>query len=201
MTASDPESALASESDLVRRLRAGEEAACDELVRSHGPRMLQAARRILGGDEDAEDAVQEAFFQGFRGLGEFAGTCRIGTWLHRIAINCALMRLRARRRRPEASIEELLPTFTADGHQARPVRWESPAAASESDEVRGIVRRRIGELPESYRTVIVLRDLEGLDTEETARLLDITPNAVKVRLHRARQALKTLLDPDLGSVH
>jgi RNA polymerase sigma-70 factor (ECF subfamily) len=112
-------------------------------------------------------------------------------------VNTALMKLRTRRRRPEESIEALLPGFLADGHHAeRFTAWTERAdQALARNETREAVRRHIDELPESFRTVLLLRDIEGLSTEETARLLETTTNAVKIRLHRARQALRTLLAP------
>jgi RNA polymerase sigma-70 factor (ECF subfamily) len=191
-----PDPAL-DEAALLGRLRARDEAAFEELVRKYLPRLLALARRIVGNDEDARDVVQDGFFSAFRHLDRFAGDARLSTWLHRIVVNTALMKLRTRRRKPEESIEPLLPAFLADGHHAEKfTAWNIPADALLSrKETRQAVRRRIDELPESFRTVLLLRDIEGLSTEETARLLEMTPNAVKIRLHRARQALRTLLAP------
>lgn len=185
------------EKALLDRLRRGEEAAFTELVRSQGGRMLAVARRMLRSDEDASDAVQEAFASAFRGLDRFAGDARLSTWLHRIVVNACLMKLRTRRRRPEEPIEELLPGFLEDGHHAAPAApWRADADASlEDEETRALVRSAIDRLPDDYRTVLVLRDIEDLDTGETARALGLTTSAVKTRLHRARQALRTLLDP------
>jgi RNA polymerase sigma-70 factor (ECF subfamily) len=188
------------EGALLARLRAGEQAAYEELVRSCGARMLATARRLLPTEEDAKDAVQEAFLQAYRALPGFSGDSRLSTWLHRIVVNAALMKLRSRRRRPEQSIEALLPSFDETGHRvAADERPQSLADAEiESAEVRAVVRRCIALLPESYRTVLVLRDLEELDTEQTAAALGTSIEAVKMRLHRARQALKTLLERELA---
>ena len=188
------------ESKLLARLRANDEVAFEEFVRTYSPRLFVVARRIVGNEEDARDVIQEAFLSAFRSLDRFAGDARLSTWLHRIVINTALMKLRRWRRKPEESIETLLPTFQSDGHHAeRFAAWTEPADRSLSrKETRAAVRRHIDELPESFRTVLLLRDIEGLSTEETARLLETTPNAVKIRLHRARQALRTLLAPDFG---
>lgn len=188
------------ESSLLAQLRSGDEAAFETLVRTYSPRLLALARRIVGSDEEARDVIQDAFLSAFRSLARFQGDARLSTWLHRIVVNTALMKLRTRRRRPEESIEPLLPAFLADGHYAEKFSaWSEPADVMLArDEVRALVRKRIDELPESFRTVLVLRDIEGLDTEETARVLDTTPNAVKIRLHRARQALRTLLAPHFG---
>jgi RNA polymerase sigma-70 factor (ECF subfamily) len=117
--------------------------------------------------------------------------------LHRIVVNSALMKLRERRRKPEESIEDLLPTFAADGHQASESRDWSDAVLERKESAR-IVREAIARLPEQHRAVLVLRDLEERDTAEAAELLGTTPNVVKVRLHRARQALRTLLDREFG---
>ena len=191
--------ATSDEGTLVARLRAGEETAFEELVRTHGGRMLSVARRLLRDPDEAQDAVQDAFLSAFRSLEKFEGGARLSTWLHRIVVNAALMKLRTRRRKPETSIEELLPRFLEDGHQAQPaVAWKLPAdQALERAQLGELVRRRIDELPETYRTVLLLRDVEDLDTAETAEFLGIAPNAVKTRLHRARQALRTLLDAEL----
>jgi RNA polymerase sigma-70 factor (ECF subfamily) len=182
---------------LVERLRRGDGAAFEELLRAHAGRLLAVARRLLANEEDARDTVQDALLSAFRSIDRFDGQAALGTWLHRIVVNAALTRLRSRRRRPERPIEDLLPTFLDDGHQARPPRdWPDPSAALQREETRSAVRRHIEELPDDYRVVLLLRDIEELDTEETARLLGLTPGAVKTRLHRARQALRTLLEPE-----
>lgn len=182
---------------LLLRLRAGEDEAFEELVRTYGSRLLAVTRRMLPTEEDARDAVQDAFLSAFRSLDRFEGHARLYTWLHRIAVNAALMRLRTRRRKPEEPLDPLLPVYDKDGHHIeRFSSWAEPAdRALERQETRALVRRLIGELPESYRTVLVLRDIEGLDTAETAERLGVTPTAAKIRLHRARQALRTLLAP------
>ena len=182
---------------LVARMQAGEEVAFEACVRSHGGRLLAVARRILGNEEDARDAVQDAFLSAFKEIGNFLGQSRLGTWLHRIVVNAALGRLRTRQRHPERSIEELLPHFGEDEHQVDPpAPWKAtPETGLQVQEARELVQGCISRLPESYRTVLLLRDIEGLDTEEAARLLDTSPGVVKTRLHRVRQALRTLLDP------
>jgi RNA polymerase sigma-70 factor (ECF subfamily) len=182
---------------LLGRLRRGEEAAFAELMRAYGGRLLAVAKRMLRNDEDARDAVQDAFLSAFRALDTFQADSRLSTWLHRILVNACLMKLRTRRRKPEESIEDLLPGFLEDGHQANPaVPWrESSDELLARERTRALVRACIDRLPEAHRTILVLRDVEDLDTEETASFLGITPSAVKTRLHRARQALRTLLDP------
>jgi RNA polymerase sigma-70 factor, ECF subfamily len=166
------------------------------------PRLLRVARRLLRSEEDARDAVQDAFVAAFRSIDAFEATSRLSTWLHRILVNACLMKLRAQRRRPEEDIELYLPRFLSDGHQAEPAaEWaESAQTRLERSELCGLVRRSIDELPEIYRAVLILRDLEELTTDEVATMLGTTANAVKIRLHRARQALRSLLDPHLRAV-
>jgi RNA polymerase sigma-70 factor, ECF subfamily len=182
---------------LIPRLRAGEPQAFEALVRGHASRLLAVTRRLLRNEHDAEDAVQDAFINAFRSLGSFSGAGRLSTWLHRIAVNAALMRLRSARSKPEGSIERLLPAFTGDGqHSAHAPPWREGADVEmERREDLDFVRTCIDALPENYRTVLILRDIEELDGERTARMLGLTPGVVKVRLHRARQALRALLEP------
>ena len=166
-------------------------------VRQHGGRLLAVARRFLRTEEDSADAVQDAFLSAFRSLEGFERNSALGTWLHRIVVNVCLMRLRARSRSREVRIDDLLPTFDETGHHSHPVRpWEDDALARLTRaETRAHVRACIDRLPDPYREVLVLRDIEELDTEQTAQQLGINPGAVKTRLHRARQALRTLLEP------
>jgi RNA polymerase sigma-70 factor (ECF subfamily) len=184
-----------TEEALVAGLKRHDPSACEAIVRAHGPALLAVARRILRHEEDARDAVQDAFLSAFRAADAFAGAARLSTWLHRIAVNAALMKMRARRRRPEESIEALLPGFLEDGHHVRePDEWSAPPEALlQRREDRDFVRACIDRLPGEYRTVLVLRDIEELDTEETAQALGLTVAGVKTRLHRARQALRGLL--------
>jgi RNA polymerase sigma-70 factor (ECF subfamily) len=188
--------AQGSDFELIERIQGGDQEACEILVREYGGRMLSVARRLLRNEEDARDAMQEAFFCAFRSLRDFKGTARLSTWLHRILVNACLMKLRSSSRRPEASIEELLPTFDSTGHQVDPAQeWpQCPESQSISRELREQVRAAIETLPANYRAVLMLRDIEELSTQEVAKILGLTPMAVKVRLHRARQALRTLLE-------
>lgn len=183
------------EAELLEALRAGREEAFETLVRAHSGRMLSVCRRILRNEEEAKDAVQEAFVSAFRGISSFEGSSLLGTWLHRIAVNASLMRLRSKRRRPEESIDALLPTFKDDGHaQVEPRDW-SPTALErvETRETREFVRGCIDRLPEMHRVVLLLRDIEEMDTSEAAEVLGVSEGVVKVRLHRARHALRRLL--------
>jgi len=184
------------EAEWVDALRAGDDVAWDRAVRGCGGRMLAATRRMLDSEEEARDAVQAAFVQAFRAIGRFRGNASVATWLHRIALNEALMRLRSRRSRPETPIDDLMPGFLDSGvHAEHILPWPSPERALRSAEIRTTVRDAIGRLPSGYREVLLLRDIEELETEEIAETLGLTPNAVRIRCHRARQALRTMLAP------
>jgi RNA polymerase sigma-70 factor, ECF subfamily len=184
------------ERELLAQLRAGDEDAFGMVVNQYGGRMLATARRFLNNEHDAQDAVQEAFTSAFRALNKFNGDAMLSTWLHRITINAALIQLRSRRRRGEHPIETLLPRFDQGGEWIDdPPAWtDATETILERRDSREMVRRCIERLPEKYRSVLLLRDIEELDTDETARCLATSANTVKVRLHRARQALKTLIE-------
>ena len=201
MPASAPRSPQAEpppeeEARLLASLRRGDDSAFETMVRRYSAQLLAVVRRILRNDDDAREALQDAFVSVFRAVAGFTGDSRLGTWLHRIAVNAALMKLRTRRRHPETPIDDLLPKFQADGHELLPNEaWqESASELLERKETRELVRHEIDSLPETYRVVLLLRDIEELSTDEVAKLLEATPNAVKIRLHRARQALRARLD-------
>ncbi|MCH7600859.1 MAG: sigma-70 family RNA polymerase sigma factor, partial [Myxococcales bacterium] len=179
------------ESSLLQRLRAGEEDAYHELLRVHGGRLLVVARRLMRSEEDARDCVQDAFLSAFRSIDRFEAKAQLGTWLYRILVNACLMRLRARKRTPEELVDPQTPEFDQYGFRNGPSEM-SPLSVEdllEREEVRETLRKAIDGLPDNYRIVLILRDIEELDTAETAEKLGMTPGAVKVRLHRARLAL------------
>jgi len=192
------------ESELVALLLAGEASGFERLVRTFGPPMRTVLRRMLRNDEDADDALQEAFLSAFKAIGRFESKSSLGTWLHRIAVNVALMKLRARKSRPlEAEgVEELLPEFVGKGvFHASPTPWgELPEDPVVQAELCVEVRAAIDTLPEPYRLALFLRDIEELSNEELAQALGVTVNAAKIRVHRARQALRTVLEPRMRSL-
>lgn len=187
-----------TEADLVRRLKAGDEEAFEALVRSYGGRLLSVAKRFFVEPEDARDALQEAFLSAFQAIGRFEGQARLSTWLHRIVVNSCLMRLRTAKRRPEEPIEPFLPAFDEMGMQkVMSMPWPSMEDEAARRQASSRLRELIGRLPESYRAVLLLRDIEDLTTAETALHLDVPESTVKIRLHRARQALRGLIDPEM----
>jgi len=183
----------------LARAEQGSETQAEQLVRDNIAWMLALAERILRDRGLAEDAVQEAFMAAFRGLDSFEGRSTLKTWLHRITVNASLSKLRQLKRLAERPIDEYLPEF--DRHECRiEARWTYLAPLQdvlENDDLRARVSESIDALPESYRIVLQLRDIEGYDTSEVAELLKISASNVKVRLHRARAALKKLLEPIL----
>lgn len=181
---------------LIERLIRREPAAVEALLREFGPGMLAAARSVLGDESEARDAVQDAVMSALGAIGTLDEPAALAGWLRRIALNAALAILRKRRRHRECRMSDLLPRYHDDGHLAdpEPVWTASLGGDIERRELLTTVRDAIESLPASYREVLILRDVIGIDTRETAELLEIAPNLVKVRLHRARQALRTLLE-------
>ena len=171
----------------------------EELVRDNIGWMLALAERLLRDRGLAEDVVQESFVRALKGLDGFEGRSSLESWLHRITVNSALSKLRQLKRLAEQSIDEHLPEFDRFDCRVEPP-WSYLASVDEvmeSDDLRRQVYETIGELPDSYRVVLQLRDIEEYDTSEVATLLNISESNVKVRLHRARAALKKLLEPIL----
>jgi len=187
------------EKDLIDGLRRGDEDAFRTLVTTHLPRLRAVALRIVRDAHLAEDCVQEAFVRALRSLDRFRGESLLGTWLHRIVVNACLDELR---RRPLTAGDADLagPAFDGTGCRVEPPGppMRSPEELVGTERERRQVHAAIDRLPEDYRTVLVLRDIEELSTREAAESLGISEGAVKVRLHRARGALKVLLEPLLG---
>lgn len=189
----------ADDDALVAGLRGGDAAHAEAFVRANIGWMRALGRRMLRDDALADDCVQEAFIKAFRKIDGFEGRSSLKTWLHRITVNEALMKLRALKRLAEQPIDELLPEFDDTACRIE-APWPYLASAEEIVErksTRALVLAAIGELPDNYRIVLQLRDIEELETSEVAELLGLSEGNVKVRLHRARAALKKLLEPVL----
>lgn len=187
----------ADSDDIVVGLRNGSATHAERFVRSNIAWMRAVARRILRDDGLADDCVQEAFLKAFGKIDGFEGRASLKTWLHRITVNEALMKLRVLKRLGEQSIDELMPEFDKNGCRIE-APWPSLATTEEIVErksTRALVLSKIRELPENYRIVLLLRDIEEMETAEVAKLLSLSQSNVKVRLHRARAALKKLLEP------
>ena len=190
---------------LVERVALNDHAAFEVLMRRHNSRLFRVARAILKDGAEAEDALQEAYLEAYRHIGDFRGAAQVATWLTRIVINQSLMRLRRRRRdrvvvpfgerwTTEPGLEpEQAETPVADE------QIESPPDAVLRGEVRRLLERRIDDLPVAFRTVFVMRDVEDLSVQETADCLSIPAATVRTRLFRARALLREALARDLDA--
>ena len=194
----------ASETVLVERLKGGDGSALETLMERYASRVYRVARGITRTDADAEEVVQDVFLTLVRKIDSFEGRSALGTWIYRVTANAALLKRRGKRAELEVSLEEHLPTFKEDGHREGNrsyllADWSrTPEAELLDGEARAVLSRAIDQLPEPYRAVLVLRDVEELTNEETARILGESVASVKSRLHRARMALREQLTRHLA---
>ncbi len=187
-----------NEAGLIARILAGEKELFHELIRPFERMVYLTLISILKNETDAEDAAQETVISAYRHLAAFRGDAKFSTWLTTIAINEGRKRLRKAKGAAEESIEEEMEAHEGDYSPAPLTDWrEIPLEALERKELREALRVAVTELPDIYRQVFTLRDLEELNVEETAQALGINPGAVKVRLHRARMMLQKRLVPFL----
>ena len=185
---------VSDELTLVQSAKAGDVSAFEELVKRYDRNVFRIAQHITQNREDAEDVVQDAFLKAYSNLAQFQGQSKFYTWLVRIAVNEALMKLR--RRRPERMVSLDEEVKTEDDSLPREVADWSPNPEQQytQAELRDILTKTIQGLPATFRTVFVLRDVEGLSTEETAEALELSVPAVKSRLLRARLQLRERLN-------
>ncbi len=178
---------------LAKQAKQGDTGAFTELVERYAPRVFRVARHITRNDQDAEDVLQETFLKSYSRLDQFQGNSKFYTWLVRIAVNEALMRIRRGKNRTMVSLDQELET--TDGALARevPSEGETPEEIYGREELRDYIAGAIDGLSETYRPVFVLRDVEGFSTEETGQMLDLSESAVKSRLLRARLQLQQKL--------
>lgn len=187
---------LENESTLVAEARGGSEAAFTTLLRQYDRNIFRLAMNITGNQEDAEDVMQEAFLKAYTHLDRFEGNSRFYTWLVRIAVNEALMKLRKRKGDRTVSLDEPVRTDNNDLMPREVEDWgDDPEERYAKEEVQGIVSKAIESLEPQFRVVVALRDVEDLSTEETAELLGLSVPAVKSRLLRGRLKLRERLNP------
>ena len=188
-----------TEQGLVERLRGGDAAALEALMDRYGSRVYRLAYGITRNEADAEEVVQDVFLSLFNKIDMFQGRAALGTWVYRVAANAALIKHRGKRYELEVALEELLPTFKEDGHREGDrsyllTDWSgTPEAEVLSGETRQMLTRALDALPDHYRAVLVLRDVEGLSNEEVSEVVGESVATVKSRLHRARMALREQL--------
>lgn len=178
------------DAELVRLAQAGDAEAFAKLVARHENSIFRLARNITQNAEDAEDVLQETFLKAYEHLGEFRGDSKFYTWLVRIAVNQALMKLRRRKSDRSVSLDETFDTGEETLVREIAVWTEDPEKIYSQEELRAILASAIESLPPIFRTVFALRDIEELSTEETAQILNLSVPAVKSRLLRARLRLR-----------
>jgi len=185
--------------DLLASLRRGEMGALEALAKRYGSKIYRLAFGVTRNQADAEEVLQDVLLTLARKGGSFEGRSALGSWLYRITTNAALNKRRGKRLELETPLEDLLPTFKADGHRAGDrtfilADWsQNPEEELLSGERRRVLERAIDSLPDHYRAVLVLRDVEGLSNESVAEVLDESVPSVKSRLHRARMVLREQL--------
>jgi len=176
-----------SDEELARRVAAGETALFEILMRRYNQRLFRVARAIVRDDAEAEDVMQQAYVNAYSHLGQFAGRARFSTWLTRIAVNEALARLRRRGRFDEV---DAVPDWEERVMDRIAVPRPNPEQQALHGELRAVLEAAFEAIPQSYRTVFVLREVEGLSTAEAAECLSLGEDAVKTRLFRARAMLR-----------
>jgi RNA polymerase sigma-70 factor (ECF subfamily) len=192
--------AATSDAELVRRARGRDEAAIRLILQANNRRLYRLARGILRNDSEAEDVVQETYVRAFTHLEDFRGDSSLATWLGRIAINEALGRLRRRRSTVEWTS---LPPGTLE---AQIIQFPLSAASQDPEksmaqrEIQHVVEHAIDELPDAFRIVFITRVIEGMNVEETAEILELKPETVKTRLHRARTMLRENVERKIGPI-
>ena len=195
-TSKTPEAAA---NDLVARARARDETAIRSIMQANNRRLYRLARGILRNDSEAEDVVQETYVRAFTHLDSFRGDSSLATWLSRIAMNEALGRLRSQRPTtewtslPQGTIEAQIIQFPLSA-------TTDPEKTMAQREIQNVVEHAIDELPEPFRLVFITRVVEGMNVEETAEILDLKPETVKTRLHRARAMLRDNVEKKIGPV-
>ena len=187
------------ETELIKGLRKGDQTSCKKLVETYWNELNFLANRLLADESGANDCVQETFIKAINKIDGFEGRGSLRAWLHQIAVNEALIELRKKSARKEESLEELMLDFDESGHyiqsyHGHPVSFD---VLQESIEVKQKIKQSIDKLPGNFRIILILRDFEGYSTKEVAEKLNMTEQNVKVRLHRARLALRNLLKPVL----
>ena len=200
----DPSLALQAEDDagLIARIARRDHRAFEVLMRRYNGKLFRVARAILRDDTEAEDALQDAYLAAYRHSGEFRGDSQVSTWLTRIVVNHALMRLRQQKR--EGVVVSIGQEQRGESDE-RPLdnvadrQSESPSAATLRAEIRRVLERRIDELPVTFRTVFVMREVEEMTVQETADCLSIPAATVRTRLFRARALLRQALEREIDT--
>ncbi|MBW8786438.1 MAG: RNA polymerase sigma factor [Rhizobium leguminosarum] len=195
-----PQTSTLSNADLVLLAKMGDESAIRTIVQRHNQRLFRTARAVIRNDWEAEDVVQAAYTKAFTNLAAFRGEAQLSTWLTRITLNEALGRVRARKN--TTSLEEIDMQTIAPGGEVLQFPSSLSATDPESElsrsQARHLLENAVDELPDDFRAVFVLRDVEGMSTDEAASYLGIRPETAKTRLHRARKMLRQSIEKKLS---
>lgn len=179
---------------LIERILAGDEAAFTELVRRYEGKVYQLALRLTGNQMDANDVIQEVFLSVYQKLHTFRGQAAFSSWLYRITANASFARLNQRKRQASVSIDDVLPAVEGQSPGGTFSEWsQKPDTILFNKEARAALEQAINDLPEEFRTVVILRDVENQSNQDVAEVLNLSVAAVKSRLHRARLALRRKL--------
>jgi len=190
-----------NDTDLIERLKAGDEQALEAIFNRYSAKLYNVAQRILGEVADAEEVIQDVFWTAFRKAKSFRGTAQFSTWLYRLTVNAALGKIRRSKKNKEVEYEDYLPKFQQDGHHSvRPVvDWSDTLDEKYAErELQQLLNDALDHLKPVDKSAIVLSDMEGMSDKEIAVMLGLTVSAVKTRLHRARLFLRGKLSVHLG---
>ncbi|MEC8956934.1 MAG: sigma-70 family RNA polymerase sigma factor [Nitrospinota bacterium] len=184
-----------TEEALVRDLQNGNLEAYDKLAKIYQKKIYGLSFNLTRNQMDAQDVTQEVLLTLFRKINMFQGKSAFSSWVYRISINASYMKLRSKKKEPNVSIDELMPTFNGAGFQQEKIQdWsENTESLIFTKETRDVINKAVNLLPEKEKVVFLLRDVEGLSSEKTGEILDLTVSAVKSRLHRARLFLRKKL--------
>lgn len=184
-----------TDEEVVDRVRAGDTALFEVIMRRYNQRLFRVARSILSNDSDAEDVTQDAYVRSYMHLDQFEGRAKFSTWLTKIAVYEALARLRARRKLVE------LDAMSETGEDSMNLESRSPSPEQEvmTHTIKIVLEAAVEKLPDTYRSVFMMREVEGMSTSETAECLDLSEETVKVRLHRARSLLRKHIHAQTGA--
>ena len=184
-----------TDEEIVDRVRAGDTSLYELIMRRYNQRLYRTARAILRDDAEAEDVMQDAYVRAYQHLDQFAARASFSAWLTRIAVHEALRRLRLRKQSPQLDDTEQEGEFSMSLVETSP----NPEQSASRAELGQLLEEALLDLPDQYRTVVMLRDVEGLSTSETAAALDLTEHNVKVRLHRGRAMARGWLFARVGT--
>lgn len=196
VASADPQ--ILKEAELISRIVSGERELFYDLIKPCERAAFMTAFSVVKNEADAEEIVQEAVLKAYRALGSFRRESKFSTWLVQITLNEARMRLRRARSKPETSFEDLVEEADGDYTPAILTDWrEIPSEALDRKELRELLQHAVNELPEKYREVLILRDVQEMNIAETAELLGVREGVVKTRLFRARLLMQKLVAPEL----